>query len=156
VLLFGLQALEGWLSRLKLAHAGLIGAVLLVGAQGADIGPWLYGKGQRGSVTRPPRLAAVSPAVKSRFSKATRIMAFDPPVERLYCGARGELWQKRSAYYPLAVFGARKRLIVNTDFRASSRLTREQISAVCDYGAKIKALPKPPPDVMLVTPDDVY
>jgi hypothetical protein len=156
VLLFGLQAFEHWLSRLKLARAGLVGALLLIGAQGADLGPWLYGKGQRMAVTRPPRLATVPKTLQSRFSNSTRIMAFDPPVERMYCRDGGERWEPRSVYYPLAVFGARNKLVVNTDFRASSRLTREQIKAVCDYGATIKALPKPPPEVVLITPADVH
>jgi hypothetical protein len=156
ILIFGMQAAEGWLTRLPIKGAALAGALLLVGAQGADLGPWLVGKGQKQAVTHPARLASVPSSVARRFSPATKIMAFDPPIERMWCRGRGERWPHRRAYYPWAVFGARNKLRVNTDFRASSRLTPRQIDAVCDFGAKIKAAAVPPPDVMLVTPDDVY
>jgi hypothetical protein len=83
-------------------------------------------------------------------------MALAPPAERIPCDGRGNAWPRREAYYPLALFGARNKLIVNTDFRASSRLTGRTIDAICHFGASIKAAAKPPPDVMLVTPEDVH
>jgi hypothetical protein len=53
------------------------------------------------------------------------------------------------------LFGARHGLIVNTDFRATARLTRQQHEAVCDYGEAMAKAETLPPDVMLVTPDDL-
>jgi hypothetical protein len=156
ILIFGMQAAEAWLARLPMNSSTLAGALLLVGAQAADVGPWLVGKGQKHAVTQPSRLASVPKSVARRFSPATKIMAFDPPIERMWCRGRGERWPHRRPYYPLAVFGARNKLRVNTDFRASSRLTPRQIDSICNFGAEIKAAAQPPPDVMLVTPDDVY
>jgi hypothetical protein len=107
-------------------------------------------------VTNPVRLPSIPKNVLQRFSPSTKILAFDPPIERMWCRGRGERWPRRRPYYPLAVFGARNKLRVNTDFRASSRLTPREFDAICDFGAQLKAAPELPPDVMLVTPDDIY
>jgi hypothetical protein len=156
ILIFGLQAAEQWLARVPIKGAMFAGALLLIGAQGADLGPWLVEKGQKRAVTHPKPLPSVRKEIRARFSADTKIMAFDPPIQRGYCRGRGNLWPHRRPYYPLAVFGARNKLRVNTDFRASSRLTPAQIAAVCKFGAKIKRARKLPPHVVLVTPKDVY
>jgi hypothetical protein len=154
VLLFGLQALENWLDRLELRRAAWASALLVLGFQAADIGPWLVARGRRAALVDPRPLEVVPEVVRSRYSKATRSLVFDPPVQRMFCRGRGDEWQDRSAYYPLAVFGARNNLRVNTDFRASARLTWEEIGAICAFAEKTKRSSPPAPDVMLVTPED--
>jgi hypothetical protein len=156
ILIFGLQAAELWLMRWRVKGSTLAFALILVGVQAVDLGPWLREKGQKDALTRPRRLGSIPKSVQSRFSAATKIMAYHPPIERIYCRGRGERWPHRRPYYSLAVFGARNKLLVNTDFRASSRLTKQQIDAICNFGAEIAAAPQRAPDVMLVTPEDVY
>lgn len=154
VLVFGLQAAEQWLARVRVPRAAWAGALLLVGAQAGDIGPWLVRKGKVEALTHPPRLERIPASVRSRFSKKTRYLVFDPPLERRYRG-QPDPWHKRDGYYPIAVFGARKRLTTNTDFRASSRLTDETRDAVARYTSRLKKGPLPP-DVVVVTPADFY
>jgi hypothetical protein len=154
VLLFGLQALENWLDRLELRRATWASALVLLGFQAADIGPWLVGRGQRAALVNPLPLEVLPEVVRSRYSKATRTLVFDPPIQRMFCRGRGDEWQDRSAYYPLALFGARNDLRVNTDFRASSRLTWKEIEAVCAFAEKTRQASPPSPDVMVVTPAD--
>lgn len=157
VLVFGLQAAEQWLTRVKVASAGLVSGLVLVAAQAADLGPWLLERGQKRALTDPPPVGDVPDSVKQKYSAKTRIMALHPPKERHRCpGAskKTEAW-RGVKYYPLALFGARRGLIVNTDFRATARLTREQHEAVCDYGEAMANAAKLPPDVMVVTPEDL-
>lgn len=154
VLLFGLQAAEGWVLRLKRPHASLAFASMLVLAQAVDVGPWLYARGRRPAVTHPARLAAVPTAVRARITSKTRYLVFDPPVQRVTCGGP-DRWQPRSRYYPLAVLGARRGLIVNTDFRGSSRLSHAEILAVCRYTGEIARLQPPRDDTVVVTPLDL-
>jgi hypothetical protein len=154
VLVFGLQAAEHWLSRIRVSRAGLVGGVLLVVAQGADIGSWLWQRGQKPALINPPLVGDVPNSVKQKLSAQTRIMALHPPKERKRCpGSTNPGW-RGIKYYPLALFGARHGLIVNTDFRATARLTRQQHEAVCDYGEAMAKAKELPPDVMVVTPDD--
>lgn len=155
ILTFGLQAMEQWAARVRIKRAALAAALLLIGAQAADIGPWLVKRGQKPAVANPTPLPRVPASVSSRLTPETKVMAFDPPIERMRCPGRKEGWPRRRAYYPLALFGARNKLRVNTDFRAISRPTDRQIAAICSFGARIRSAPQPPPDVMLVTTDDV-
>jgi hypothetical protein len=128
----------------------------LVAAQGADIGRWLAERGQKPALTNPSPVGDVPESVKRKYSARTRIMALHPPKERHGCpGSRKKDGWRGVKYYPLALFGARRGLIVNTDFRATARLTREQHQAVCDYGEAMAKAPQPPADVMVVTPQDL-
>lgn len=154
VLVFGLQAAEQWLARIRWANAALVSSVAIVLAQAADIGPWLWERGQKPALTNPRPVGELPKSVKKRLTKETRILALNPPKERHACPGSNERWRGVN-YYPLALFGARNKLIVNTDFRATARLTREQMLTICNYGKQMADLPKLPPDVMLVSPKDL-
>jgi hypothetical protein len=155
VLVFGLQAANHWLSRIRVPRAGLVGGLLLVVAQGADIGPWLWQRGQKPALINPPPVGDVPDSVKQKLSAQTRIMALHPPKERGPCPGSTNAGWRGVKHYPIALFGARHGLIVNTDFRATARLTLQQLEAICDYGELMAKANKPPPDVMVVTPDDL-
>jgi hypothetical protein len=155
VLVFGLQAAEHWLTRVRSSHAGLMGGVLLVVAQGADIGSWLWERGQKPALTNPRRVGDVPNSVKRKLSPQTRIMALHPPIERKRCPGSTNPGGWSLKYYPLALFGARHRLIVNTDFKATARLTRQQHEAICNYAEAMAKAEKLPADVMVVTSDDL-
>lgn len=154
VLVFGLQAAEQWLTRIRISNAALVSSVVLVLAQAADIGPWLWERGQKPALTNPRPVGDLPKAVKKKLTSKTRILALNPPKERHACPGSNERWRGVN-YYPLALFGARNDLIVNTDFRATARLTPEQMLAICGYGKAIAAMPKLPPDIMLVSPKDL-
>lgn len=160
VLLFGLQAAEHWLARVHFRFAVPAGALLLLTAQAADVGPWLAKKGRTRALTHPERVPEIPPTLRARYSRATRFLVFDPPIERVYetpadPWRQRDPWRKREGYYPLALFGARRGLVTNTDFKATARLTQEQEAAVTRYATDLRGKPVPA-DVMLVTPEDVY
>jgi len=154
LLCFGLQALDQWLSRVSIARAAPIGAALLGCAQLVDIGPWLVSQGNLPQFKHPPRVGMAPAALRRALTAKTRYLVFDPPVLRRDCPSVGlqappRRWG-RVEPYPLALFGARHGLIVNTDFRASARSDTEVVSAVCRYTAKIRDSKHRRDDVLFV------
>jgi hypothetical protein len=149
LLVFGMQGVEQWLERIRLKGKDIFAALLLVGAQAADLGPWLFEQGQNVALTRPPPLPRVPRAIEEGVSDKTRYMVFDPPPAREKCPGQPK-W--KGPYYHLALFGARQGLIVNTDFKASARLADEELTAICVYTERIRAARPLPEDVLLVVP----
>ena len=152
VLLFGTQAAAGWLSRLRFPRAYEAGAAVLLVAQALDVGPWFYRTGTNEAFSDPHPIADVPARVARRVSKDTRIMVFDPPVERIQCPGDDRRWERD--FYPLAVFAARHELSVNTDFRASARLAAEDRAEVCAYTRRVVEADHPPKGVVVVSERD--
>jgi hypothetical protein len=153
VLVFGIQAVDRFAASFELPRVRgvTLAAAGLVLVQAADVGPWFYAHGRNPAFTDPPRLPTLPAAVRERFSKDTRYLILDPPVARRAC--RGEKgWTGQ--YYPLALYGARHDLIVNTDFRATSRLPHEDLEAVCRYTHKLRDEPLPH-GMVRVVPEDM-
>jgi len=153
VLVFGTQAVDRFLAAFELprVRAVTLAAAGLVAIQAADVGPWFYAHGKNVAFTQPPRLPDLPAAVLARFTKDTRYLILDPPLARSACPGE-KPW--KGPYYPLAIYGARHRLIVNTDFRATSRLPWEDHKAVCRYTTNLRD--KPLPDRMVrVEPADM-
>ncbi len=142
VFFFGLQAADQWISRLSFARAAPIGALLLGGAQFADIGPWLMSRGNLRQFKNPTHVGKVSRSFERAVTKKVRYLVLDPPVSRRSCAsvnipAPHRQW-RHGEYYPIALFAARHHLIVNTDFRASARMSDNVLSVVCAYTAQMR------------------
>jgi hypothetical protein len=152
VLIFGTQAAERWLDRLQRARAGVTAAAVIVLAQALDVGAWFQQTGQDRAFSHPRPVLDVPPRVSAHVSSRTRIMVFDPPVQRITCPRDDRRWERD--FYSLAVFAARHHLTVNTDFRASARLASEDREAVCSYTRRVVDAKKPPPNVIVVTERD--
>jgi hypothetical protein len=151
VLLFGMHGLELWLERIHSKYKAVLGAALVVGAQAADLGPWLFTQGQNAALTEPPPLPPVPERLEAGVSVRTRYLVFDPPPTRVACPNRVK-W--KGPYYHLALFGARHALIVNTDFKANARLSQEELTEVCAYTEGVRAARELPDDVLLVVPQN--
>ncbi len=148
LLLFGVRAIDSLAPSRRLAWA-FAGVVVL--AQAADLGPWLYSQGRRADLWKPAELPPVSDTVRAKITDKTELLLFVPAIARRPC--RGsKRWPGR--YWQLAMFGAEQRLKTNAEFRVMARFNHRDFKSVCQFTQRMWGERDKHPEIAFVRPGE--